>query len=189
MLGLPSDEILVGCVGKLRPEKGHRYVIEAVASLVPKFPRLRLVLVGDGPERGNLEHQARNQGVASHIFFFGNRQDIPELLEAFDLFVLGSFYEGMSNAILEAMAASLPVITTNIPENREIVQSGVNGFLVPPRDSSAIAQALRKLILDPNRARAFGQASRNRIEQDFSSSVTLRKLHELYHQLLVHDPI
>lgn len=182
-LGLPGEGPLVVSVAKLRKEKGHRYLLEAVSKLVRPFPSLSLALVGTGPLEGRLRREAAALGIADRVSFLGNRTDVWRILRSADAFVLSSFYEGMSNALLEAMTAETPIVATDLPENRTLVGPDA-ALLVPRRDSTAIASALREILADPNAALGRAKRARRSVERDFSIGKTVASLETFYASLL-----
>lgn len=182
-LGLPADGPLVVSVGKLRSEKGHRYLLKAVASLIPSFSTLTVGLVGKGPLEAELRQHAVRLGIDGHVRFLGNRDDIWSILLAADAFVLPSMYEGMSNALLEAMAAGVPIVATDLPENRVLIGPN-DAYLVPPRDPAAIASALRDVFINANPAAARVARARQRVVENFSISKAVTLLDEFYGRLL-----
>lgn len=167
-LGITPDDFIIICVANFHSNKGHRYLLEAFELLFSKFRHTKLLLVGDGSERKNLERQINAYQAKHSILFLGHRTDVPQLLKISDCFVLPTLFEGMSNALIEAMAAGLPVITTDIPENRELVSHKESGVLVPPRNSEKIADALRLLISDPILRLTLGDSAKNFIEKQYS---------------------
>lgn len=158
-LGVPAHSRLIGTVGRLTPIKDQALLIAAFARLRASLPTAVLVLVGDGPARASLEQCAREAGVAAQVHFLGDRGDVRELLQGFDLFALSSQSEAYSMALLEAAAAALPVVATDVGGNREIVQDGSTGTLVPAQDAVAFAAAMRDLLGDEARLAACGQAA------------------------------
>jgi glycosyltransferase involved in cell wall biosynthesis len=168
-LGLPEGARVASMVATCKRQKGHSYLIEAAGSLVARRPDLHILLIGDGELRGALEAQARAAGVERHIHFLGSRLDVPELLAASDYFVLPSLWEGLSMALVEAMAAGLPVVATAVSGSRQVMLDGETGLLVPPADPQQLAAALQALLDDPERARAMGAAARRRVERAFSA--------------------
>lgn len=165
-LGLPVDAQVVGTVARLAPQKGVRYLIEA-AGLLPPGRQPFFVIVGDGPLRAELERLAA-AFAGGKFFFTGRREDLPALLNAFDLFVLPSLTEGFGLAALEAMAASLPVVATAVGGVPEVVVDGETGLLVPPRDAAALAAAIERLLGDPELAAKMGRAGRERVTKLFT---------------------
>jgi glycosyltransferase involved in cell wall biosynthesis len=136
-------------------------LIDAAPSLLARHPDLTFTIVGDGPLRGALEAHAARLGVSRAFEFLGHREDVPELLAASDVFVLPSRSEASPNAVIEAMAAGLPVVACAVGGNLELVQHGRTGYLVPPDDSVALGEALQLLVCDPAAAAVLGAAGRD----------------------------
>jgi L-malate glycosyltransferase len=175
-------------VGNMHTDvKGHPWVIASAATVREQFPDTRYVLVGDGEQRASFERQARDLGVMHNFFFLGRRSDIPEILASCDIAVLPSRAEGLPNAILEYMAAGLPVIASRVGGNAELVQDGVTGILIPAEDSAALSAALLKLLSEPSLARRLGQAGREFTVQNFSFERLVRDVDALYTELLSHQ--
>jgi glycosyltransferase involved in cell wall biosynthesis len=147
-LGLPTDAPVVGSIGRLNAQKGHRYLVEAVPRLVAAQPATRVLVVGDGDLGGELREQARRLGVAGRVVFAGHRADVPDLLAAIDVFCVSSLYEGTPLALFEAMAAGRAVVSTSVDGCREVIEDGVTGLLVPPQDAAALADALARVLGD-----------------------------------------
>lgn len=183
-LDLPPDSPVVGAVSRLAWKKGVRYLLDAVPRLLESVPDVTVLIVGDGPLRIELEAQASALGIGERVRFLGSRQDALELLSAFDVFVLPSVIEGMSNALLEAMAARLPVVATEVGGNSEVVVDGETGFLVPPGDAGQLAAAIVKLLQAPEMAREMGAAGRGRVEEQYRVDVMVRRIEELYDSLV-----
>ncbi len=182
-LGLASDTRLIASVATLKEQKGHRYLIEALASIVPQHPDVHVLFIGDGPLRGELQLQVRRLDLDDHIHFLGNRQDVPELLAASDLFILPSLWEGLSMALLEAMATGLPIIASGVSGTTQVMVPGVTGLLVPPGDASELTGAITQLLSDHERAQAMGFAAKRRVEAQFSASKQAQEHVALYRQL------
>jgi glycosyltransferase involved in cell wall biosynthesis len=176
----PAARPTVLTVARLDPQKGLHHLVSA-AALVPEA---RLMVVGDGPERGALEARIAQLGLGDRVHLLGFRSDIPELLAGCDLFVLPSLFEGLPLSILEAMAAAKPVVATAIGGNDEAVVNGTTGVLVPPADPRALADAIRALLSDPERRRRFGEAGRRRAEDEFSATAMVRRVAAVYDELL-----
>jgi sugar transferase (PEP-CTERM/EpsH1 system associated) len=174
-LGIPEDAFVVGSVGRLDPIKNFPAFVEAARRL---GARARFVLVGDGPERARLESLA-----GGAVKFLGEREDVPDLFRAFDLFVLPSLNEGVSNTILEAMASGLPVVATRVGGNVELVEEGRTGTLVPPGDAGALEAAVRRYLDDPALARAQGAAGRARVLERFGIDAMVRGYEAVYRRL------
>jgi glycosyltransferase involved in cell wall biosynthesis len=164
-VGAEPGEFLFVCAARLHPQKGHPVLFEAVARLVEEGRRgFKVLLAGDGSLRGDLEAKVASLGLASRVRFLGLRHDMPSVLLQADAFVLPSLYEGLPLAVLEAMAARLPVVATRVGGNSEAVEDGKTGLLVPPADAPALAEAMARLLGDRAAARAMGEAGRLRVE-------------------------
>jgi glycosyltransferase involved in cell wall biosynthesis len=167
-------------VASLKPMKGQEWLIRAMPAAIKERPGARLTLVGDGPERERLELLARAIGVTDAVEFHGPATDPMPLLAASDLFVLSSVAEGFSNAILEAMAAGLPVIASNAGGNRNAIEDGVGGKLVPSSNPEALAAAIIELSASPGSLRDAGLANLKRVRELFSLDQSARRLAAWY---------
>jgi glycosyltransferase involved in cell wall biosynthesis len=174
-------------VGNLWPVKDHRTLVEAAGLLKDRFPRLRFACAGDGVERAWLESRIRQLGLTSRVLLLGHRTDIPSLLARSDAFVLCSTAEGLSNAIIEAMAARLPVVATAVGGNPELLEPD-RGLLVPPRDPAALASALARLLSDPGAAKEMGRRGRTFVEAELTLSRMQQAHEELYLRALGEAP-
>jgi glycosyltransferase involved in cell wall biosynthesis len=163
--------------------KGHPVFLEAWRRVLDAWPDAVALLVGDGPTRTECEALAARLSLGESVRFLGTRHDVANLLGVSAIAVHPSFEEGFSNAILEAMAAGLPLVATAVGGNAEAVEEGVNGHLIPPRDPRAMFEAIADLFGDPARARRMGDAGRRRIVERFSMSVTVREYESLYEEL------
>lgn len=168
MLGVAPDARIVGSVGRLNWTKDQAGLIRAFGMVCAQVPQALLLLIGDGELRTELEQCAVAEGLAGRVRFLGDRSDVRELLRGLDLFVLSSLSEGYSMALLEASAVALPIVATAVGGNGEIVRDGISGYLVPPRDPAALADAMTVLLRDPARAQAFGAAARAWVEVEGS---------------------
>jgi glycosyltransferase involved in cell wall biosynthesis len=167
-LGVAPDGLVLIVVAKLYRQKGHSVLLEALASA--ELPtNAQILLVGDGPERARLESEAGRLGLG-RVLFLGNRPDIPQLLAASDLFVLPSLWEGLPIALLEAMAAGLPVVATDVAGSRQVITDGQDGMLVKPGDPEPLRWAILSLISDAAKRTRLGQAAKRRVETEFSAS-------------------
>jgi glycosyltransferase involved in cell wall biosynthesis len=147
-LKVPGNRILIISVGRLASEKGHSYLIDAFSQKTLNHPNVLLAIVGDGPLRGQLERQAKELGVLDRLVFLGLRDDVIDLLKSSDIYVQPSLSEGLSLALLEALAADLPIIATNIPGFVSILDDGRTALLVPPANADKLATALERLVVD-----------------------------------------
>jgi glycosyltransferase involved in cell wall biosynthesis len=188
-LGIGVDAPVVGTVCELRPQKALEVLVEAADLLRERVPGLRVLIVGDGPERERLEELVRRRGLDSVVTFPGLRRDVSDLLAAFDLCVCCSDYEGSPLAVMEYMAAGKPVVATRVGGVPDLVEDGVNGLLVGPRDPVALAEAVAELLVDPVRRQEMGERGRQRQRREFDLDATVRRLEDLYEALvLAHRP-
>lgn len=177
-----AGPLRIGTVGRLVPVKNYALLVR-VFSRLPHEPRCQLVLVGDGPERASLERLAADLGVADRLEFLGHRDDVPTILRSLDVFVLPSLNEGMSNTLLEAMAAGLPVLASDVGGNGEIIEPDKSGLLFPSQDiDSAVAQ-LRRLTESPTLRRTLGREGAERVRAEFSIEAMLRRYEHLYRKV------
>ena len=172
--------LIVGTVAHLSPEKGHGTVLEAAALLRSEFPEVTYVFVGDGPLKGELIDRATELGIRDRVIFTGFRNDSEALMKGFDVFCLASDSEGLSSAILAAMAIPLPVVATNVGGIPELVLDGETGFLSPAGDSQSLAAQLRLLLLSDELRSKVRQAGRERVEQHFTLDRKLNETERLY---------
>jgi len=183
-LNLPENAVIVGNVGRLTTQKGQQYLIEAVASIVSDFPALRLLIVGDGPDSTVLMRLAKEKGIEGRVIFTGSRDDVPNLLAAMDIFVFPSLWEGLPNALVEAMAAGKAIIATDIKPNREVLGSAEAGMLVAVKDSNALALGIAALIGNRPLARQLGSAARARALLRFTMAGTVLAYTTLFEDIL-----
>lgn len=181
---LPPGALALGCVGRLAVEKGQDVLLEALVRLNNTGKELHTVLIGTGAQAAVLAARAAHADLAGRVHFTGERRDIPAWLACFDLFVLPSRWEGISLALLEAMAAGLPVIATAVGGTPEVVEDGVTGLLVLPNDPRSLARAIQRLVEQPALRLSLGQAGRERVASHFNLEGSLRQLDKLYRSLL-----
>lgn len=165
ILGISVDEPAIVMVGRLWQQKDPMTLVKAATSLLNDGVKAHFVFVGDGELRSELCEYIRLHGAEERIHLLGWRDDIPQILPAFDIFALSSRWEGMPLAILEAMASRLPCVVTDIPGNRDLIDDGVNGLLVPCGDIESFAASLGNLIYDSEMRVQFGQTARSKVEQ------------------------
>ena len=182
--GLPAGGRIILCVANLIHYKGHLDLLAAAGEALPAFPDVALVLVGEGSMRRPIQDAVARHGLGGRVHLLGQREDVSALLAASDYFVLPSHEESFSNALLEAMAYGLPVIATAVGGNPEVVEDGVTGLLVPPRDPAALAKAMITLLVDPAAARRMGQMGRARAAKVFPLDHTVHEIEALYETLL-----
>jgi glycosyltransferase involved in cell wall biosynthesis len=181
-LGL-GDGPIVGTVGRLVERKGHHDLLEAWSAVLDAHPDAELLLVGDGPERDALRTHAERRGVADSVHLLGRRDDVPELLALFDLFVFPSHYEGLPGALLEAMCAGLPIVTTPVDGCAELVMDGEHGVHVPPRAPAPLGEAIADLLADPERTAALGRAAAQRARDEFGVDSMVERMETLYEKV------
>ena len=165
---LPTHVPVAGNVAALVPHKGQKYLIDAVATAVQKVPELHLLIFGEGELRQELEHQIHERRLDRHVRLLGFRADVLSLLKGLDLFVMSSVTEGLGTSLLDAMAASKAIVATAAGGIPEVVEDGVTGLLVPPRDSAAMAAAIVRLAADPALREQMGRAGLARAREHFS---------------------
>jgi len=179
---------VVGTVGRMESVKDQanlaRAFVRAAGYTTESASRLRLVLVGDGPQRGEVEGLIRSAGLADRVWFAGERADVPALMQGLDCFVLPSMAEGISNTLLEAMASGLPVIATRVGANADLMEEGATGCLVPRADSVALADQMLRYAADPALARRHGRAGRQVVERRFSIDRMIADYEDLYRHAL-----
>jgi glycosyltransferase involved in cell wall biosynthesis len=159
-LGIAEDAMVAGTIGRLSEQKGHRYLVEALPALLASRPKAHLLIVGDGDRMEALKAQAAALGVGARITFAGHREDVRALLGALDVFCISSTYEGTPLALFEAMAAGRAIVSTAVDGCREVLEDGVTGLLVPPRDPAALAAAIGRALDDAALRRSLGENAR-----------------------------
>jgi glycosyltransferase involved in cell wall biosynthesis len=179
-VGLPENRRYVICVARFHPVKDHATLLGAFAIVAARRPDTDLLLVGDGPLRPELERHVDQLGITSRVQFLGVRGDVPALLSASDVFALTSVSEAASLTLLEAMAAGLPVVVTNVGGNPEIVRSGIDGLLVARGDAQVAADALSAVLENHVQATAMGRAGRQRVVDRFRLDRTVCRYYERY---------
>jgi glycosyltransferase involved in cell wall biosynthesis len=182
-LGFADGDFVIGSVGRLEPQKRFDLLLEAVASLRAKYPRIKVIIAGTGTRLRELREQARRLRLDDACQLLGNRTDIADLHHAFDLFVQSSDYEGTPNAVLEAMALESPVIATSAGGTAEIVRSGLDGLIVPTGNSPAIVDAIASVLRDPDAARTRATSARRRVETDLSFDARMAAVEAIYVEL------
>jgi len=182
-LGFEKEDFLVGIVAHLADHKGHKYLIQAAGMLKEKAPHIKLIIVGKGPLRMELNAQVKRTDVGDIVFFLGFREDIPQILASLDLFVLSSYLEGMGTSILDAMASRLPVVATEVGGIPEIVAHEKTGLLVPPKNPQALAEAILKLYYNRKLASSYGEEGYKVVHEEYSSRAMAKKIIREYEQI------
>lgn len=183
----PTGKLLVTTIGNIRRVKGHDVFIKAAAAIVPQFPNVCFSIAGGVLEPAyfeELQTLVRTLNLEDRFHFAGGVTNLHEHLSAANIFVLPSRSEGFSNAIVEAMAASLPVVATDVGGNAEAVQNGVSGFIVPSEDPQALAAAILQLLSDPAKSEAMGAAGKQRVAERFTIDAMMKQTTATYTRLL-----
>jgi glycosyltransferase involved in cell wall biosynthesis len=183
-LGIAPDAPVIGAVGVLRAQKALHVVLRALVTLRERWPAIRLLIVGDGPERAGLEALAAELGVVDAVAFLGHRGDVPDVLRALDVAVSCSDFEGSPLAVMEYMDAALPIVATAVGGVPDLIESGVHGLLVPRGEPQALADAIAQALGEPERSRKMGARARERRRSEFDIDTLVRRLEALYLELL-----
>ena len=184
-LSVDSETCLIGTLGRLTPVKGILYLLQAARILLGRGTNVKVLIVGEGSIRQDLLTQMHDLGISDNVVFLGHREDSDELLQALDIFVLPSLSEGIPMALLEAMAASRPIVASRVGGIPEIIEDGVDGYLVEPMDVNNLAERCRRLIESPDVARKMGEHGRKRVEREFSATAMADRVVSVYKELLM----
>jgi len=183
-LGIKNNDKIIGVVARLVKEKDYFTLIKAFKQVNDKIKNSKLIIVGDGPLKENLEKYVKKQNLENNIKFLGKRTDIPKLIKIFEIFILSSLTEGFPNVVLEAMAASKQVVATNVGGIPEVVINGKTGILVPPTNPEALANTIIKLIKNPKLREKMGKAGRKRVEKYFTIKKMVKEYEKVYDRLV-----
>jgi glycosyltransferase involved in cell wall biosynthesis len=183
-LGIPAGRKIVTAIGTCQERKGHNYLIEAAGKVVEHFPDAHFLIVGDTSADPDFTARIRQQIIHKNlqdvISLTGKRTEIPEVLSVSDVFVLPSLWEGLPISLLEAMASGVPAVVTNVGSNAEVVTDGINGFIVPPKNSVLLAQRIEELLANPQKANTFAAEGQKKVKESFGMAQLVRKHEELY---------
>jgi glycosyltransferase involved in cell wall biosynthesis len=186
--GLSPEDVLIGVVSRIARLKGLEYFLAAAPEVLARIPRAKFLIIGDNsfnPEyREELKQQTIRLGIQDRVIFTGFRLDVQNILSSLAVSVLPSLKEGLSNSLLESMAAAVPVVATDVGGNPEVVVDGETGLLVPATDPGALAQAICRVLLTPGLRQTFGQAGRRRVLEHFSNERMIRTVERMYEDLL-----
>jgi glycosyltransferase involved in cell wall biosynthesis len=182
-LGIPADAPVVGNVGRLIERKGQRDLVDAWPAVRSDHPEAHCVFVGDGRDRATMVERSVTLGCGDSVHFVGAREDVPAFLDLFDVFAFPSHHEGLPGAPIEAMAASLPIVATDIDGTNELVTDGETGLLVPPRDPQALGAAVDRVLSDPQLGRSLGTAARSAAYERFSLETMVEQFETLYERI------
>jgi glycosyltransferase involved in cell wall biosynthesis len=182
--GIPSNATMVVSAGRLSPEKGHRFLVEAIGMLKGSINNTHFVFCGDGPCQKELGKQSKELGISEICHFVGFRRDLEEIFQAMDLMVLPSLTEGLPNVVLEAFACAKPVVATAVGGVPEIVEDGINGILVPKERPDLLANAIKDCLAIPDKRRAMGEAGYQKVKSEFTFESQTQKLEAIYDEML-----
>jgi glycosyltransferase involved in cell wall biosynthesis len=183
-LGLPANARTVGIVASLTERKGHRFLLRALKQIEPQVGEVHALFAGEGDQEEPLRSLAASLGMNERVHFLGFRPDVAEVVSAFDVFSLPSSKEGLSIAVMEAMALRRPVIVTNIAGMPELVRDGETGLLIPPTDVNALADALRRLLTDAASAAWLAENGRRCLEERFDQRACLSEVERFFQQVV-----
>ncbi len=182
-LGIADQAPVIGTTCTLRPEKALDVLVRSAAILLDDFPDLRLLIAGEGPDRGRVEALIDQLGLGETVTLLGGRGDIPDFLQALDVAVCSSNWEGSPLSVMEYMEAELPVVATRVGGIPDMISSGLEGVLVPPGNPEAIAAAVADLLRHPDEAAEMGRRGQRRRREEFDLDVTARRIGDLYEEL------
>ena len=181
-LGLSNDDLVLGTIGRLEEQKGHAFLINALAILQQKNYNLKLLIVGDGRLRNELESQVAELSLESQVIFLGTRTDLGDIFPAINIFVMPSLWEGLSLAMLTAMAAGLPVIATDVGGVRDVLEGNSCGLVVSPRDAEGLSNAIIELIKDQELLSRYADKGKEVVHNNYSDQSMVERIHKLYIQ-------
>ncbi|MBN2031116.1 glycosyltransferase family 4 protein [bacterium] len=183
-LGISKKDQVVGMVGRLSEQKAPQYFIQAIPTVLQVHPHVHFLLVGDGELKNNIMKMTEKLNISNHVFFLGFRNDVPEILKIFNVFVLPSLWEGLGRSLTEAMYSACAVIGTAVEGVPELIINGKTGYLVQPKDSDAIAQRILDYLSNPRKAKQIGNNARKRVMKDFDVNIMINKIDQLYQNML-----
>jgi glycosyltransferase involved in cell wall biosynthesis len=186
-LNIDEDDLVVGMVGRLSPVKGHKYFIQAAEFVVKKTPRAKFIVAGEDAQiqASELKEIVKKSNMENNFRFVGKVIDIREIISLFDVGVVASVgSETICRVSLEYMGMGKPVVGTSVNAIPEVIQHGVNGFVVPPEDGEALGEAILQLLEDKEKRMGFGKAGRSSVEKDFSLEQFAKKTEDVYFELL-----
>ncbi len=183
-LGLGQDTPLIGTIAILRYRKGHHILLEAIPRVIREIPKAVFVFAGDGPQEENIRSRIQSLGLSDNVVMLGLRKDIPDILKSLDLFVLPTLQEALGTSFLEAMAMGKPVIGTAVGGVVEVIQDGLNGYLVQPDNPPQLAEAILKVLLDKEGAARMGREGREIALQKYTVERMQQGMYALYASLL-----
>lgn len=183
-LGLNENDLFLLSIGRLTYQKGHEFLVQAMSQVVSRFPNAKAGICGEGPLRSQLESQILESGLSNHVRLMGAWDDVSPVLASADIFILPSRWEGLSRALMEAMAAGLPVIATQVDGIKDLITNGVNGLLVPSEDTQELEDSILQLIEDPEMRKRIGTAGQAHVLKTHSVDDMCKKYYDFILGLL-----
>lgn len=183
-MGIYPNHIVLGMVSSLTPEKGHMLAIQALRDIVREFPEIKLLIIGEGALKSEIESQVEKFGLGDCVTLLGKRLDIPDILSIIDVFLIPSYKEGLPMALLEAMSAGKAVIATRVGENVNVITHKKNGLLIDPGDSNQLKTAMLELIRNRDLVRSLGTSAREEVKANYSSRNMTKKYCEIYTKVM-----
>jgi glycosyltransferase involved in cell wall biosynthesis len=180
---------IVGCIGRLSQQKAQHYLLQATALLKENYPNIKLLLVGEGPLRPLLEKQIQALGLSTHIRLLGQRDDVADLLQTFDIYAMSSRWEGVGRALTEAMQCARPIVATAVNGVTEVIVDGETGLCVPPHDPTALAAAINRLARDPQLAGRLASNAQRKAKDLMDGRQMVLAIEELYGRLTWTDVV
>lgn len=178
-LGLVEDDTFLLSIGRLTYQKGHEYLVQAMPQVIKRFPNVKAGICGEGPLRPQLESQINELGLSDHVKLLGSRVDVSPVVASADIFVLPSRWEGLSRALMEAMAAGLPVVATRVDGIQDLITDGVHGLLVSSEDAKGLAASILQLLEHPQMMKKMGAAAREHVLRVHSTDTMCQKHYDL----------
>jgi glycosyltransferase involved in cell wall biosynthesis len=183
-LEIDNDSKIIGMVARLQPVKGHRFFLEAASRVIAREPKAQFVLVGDGPLKSDIEDQAAHLGIKDRLHMLGDRTDVARILASFDLLVLASLHEGLPNAVMEAMAAGVPVVATAVGGTKELITDGETGYLTAPADADALSERITFALVNERDRIKVAASGRQFINVEFGMERMVESVEKLYDELM-----
>ncbi len=183
-IGISEDNIVIGTVSRLEPRKGHVYLFQAAKRIIDQFPHAKFLIVGEGYYRTKLEQQVEQLSLSDSIKFIGYRADIAKIISIFDVFLLTSLWEGLPRVLVQAAMLGKPIVTFDVEGAREVVKHGVNGFIVPLRDTESLAQKLLVLVGNLELARGMGRHGKEIVRDHWAATTMIEKTKHVYEELI-----
>lgn len=183
-LQLPADSLILGVIGRLEEQKGHKYLFEVLPGILKRFPNIHILIVGQGSLEASFKNKAKQDKIQNNVHFLGFREDIPELLAILDILLLPSLFEGMPLTLIEGAAMGIPSIASKVDGSADVIQHGKSGFLIPPADTEALENYMEKLIISPDLRKVMSRNAADFAKNNFDMKKQLQKLENIYETVL-----